>query len=499
MPSSNNSAGPRVAISARIFTLQDQHGFALCSGDYNPVHLDPVLARRELSGAVVVHGMHLLLWMLDSYGAVLARRGSQHIRPVQLQCSFRTPVYLDLPVEIQVVSEEESRAKLVAVQDGQVAVKCSVAWDASTAADCPAPVMPRPKPWNRQAIDVPFDELSGKQGATPIEIDADEISRHFSHLAQLSGWAWVGDLLAITRIVGMESPGLHSMLSAIDLASEGEATPSSLSYRVEETDPRMGLVTMRVTGSTLAGSVVAFYRPGPVLQAGYDQVIKRVRPGEFSNQRALVVGGSRGIGEATAKLIAAGGGEVWLTYHTGKDDAQAVCKEIVRGGGHCRFTCYRTGRAEADLDFLEQAGFVPTQVYYFATPRVAKVRRALFNQNLFMAYSEIYVAGFAEMHAACAKRWKPPMAFFYPSSVVVQDNPLDLLEYSRAKVSGEALCASLNITHPRYRIRVDRLPVMATELSRGLIETLVPNAVDVMLPILRAMPSDHVPTHEETR
>ena len=44
-------------------------------------------------------------------------------------------------------------------------------------------------------------------------------------------------------------------------------------------------------------------------------------PGEFANVRALVIGGSRGLGEITAKIIAAGGGDVWITYRRGKEDA----------------------------------------------------------------------------------------------------------------------------------------------------------------------------------
>lgn len=77
-------------------------------------------------------------------------------------------------------------------------------------------------------------------------------------------------------------------------------------------------------------------------------------PGRFERRRALVTGGSRGIGAAIARRLGAEGATVAIVYRTRSHDAQEIASEIVDKGG-IAFTIQADLSKTSDIDAMWKA------------------------------------------------------------------------------------------------------------------------------------------------
>ena len=239
------------------------------------------------------------------------------------------------------------------------------------------------------------------------------------------------------------------------------------------------MLTVAVDGAGLSGRVQAFLRPEPVRQLSARDVAELVAGDAYAGHHALIVGGSRGLGELAAKLVAGGGGSVTITYALGEADAAAVVAEIQEAGGSAAMLRY-DARSPAGPQLGGLAGV--THVYYFATPRIAAGRPELFDAATFDEYARIYVKGFHDL----VTELKGEVAFraFFPSTVFVDDPPEEFAEYVAAKAAGEALCAYLTKHAPGITALTGRLPRMPTDQTASLVRVETTPAIAVMRPLV---------------
>jgi hypothetical protein len=292
----------------------------------------------------------------------------------------------------------------------------------------------------------------------------------------------------VSALVGMVCPGLHSVMAGVDLdlslAPDGD---ESLSFRTTSVDERFKLVRMDVSGAGVMGKVEAFIRPEPVSGSDLKAVFERVDPHQFAGRRALVVGGSRGLGATTAKLLAAGGADVKLTYASGSAEAAALC-DLINDAGRGECEAIRLDVTEEIAPALDKLPWRPTHVYYFATPRIFLQKSPAFSREHFERFITFYVEAFDAFCTDFAKA-PQPVSIFYPSSVAVAERPLGLTEYTMAKAAGELLCADLAKMHPQLHIAVHRLPRVLTDQTATIQHVESADAAEIMLPLLLAEPS----------
>jgi NAD(P)-dependent dehydrogenase (short-subunit alcohol dehydrogenase family) len=197
----------------------------------------------------------------------------------------------------------------------------------------------------------------------------------------------------------------------------------------------------------------------------------------------LIIGGSRGLGEVAAKLLCAGGAKVKLTYYQGKEDAWRVVDEISSTGGIADFSHFDVLNPRGDLLETSLNGWCPTHLYYFATPFIAPGMEGGFSPNLFERFCDYYVTGF--INTVNQLRSLGLKHVFYPSTVFIDELPINMSEYVAAKAAGEMVCNFLEKNHREMVVYRLRFPRMATDQTVSLVRVNKLDLVPIMIKALR--------------
>jgi acyl dehydratase/NAD(P)-dependent dehydrogenase (short-subunit alcohol dehydrogenase family) len=458
----------------RTFSIGDQERFANVTGDRNPMHVDPLAARRTLAGEPVVHGVHVLMWALDALADMQALPVPSRVHvsflrflPVGERAISRvvrhTSDYLDLEVSASGVIRCTIRLTFGATSASTISI----------AKDAPLFVSPEP-------LDLPVTAMAGLVGRVPPAVPAPALAAMFPAAARWLSAERLASLGACTRLVGMTCPGLNSLFSGLTVTL-GQPEPGydgTIGFAVGAV--RHGLVKIDIAGGGIAGQLAAVIRAAPRRQPSMAELVARVPQRAFAGQRVVVAGGSRGLGEIVAKLLAAGGADVVVTWSTGEADAAAVADNINSAGGRCDTLRYRI-ETPRDLDLL--SGEAPTHGYYFAAPMIARPSSQVFNGDRLTNLQRFFVEGFWRFALAMRER-RAGVRLFYPSTVYVEDRPRGLVEYAMAKAAGEILCAEMNAQLAPLTAMSARLPRMPTDQTAGVLETEMVDPVATLLPLV---------------
>ncbi|MDC0946724.1 MaoC family dehydratase, partial [Nitrospinaceae bacterium] len=240
------------------FSLEDQIDFAKLSGDYNPVHVDSVIARRTRFGHPVVHGLHALLWALE----ILVASKSDFLKLVSLRAYFNHSIGLGEIVQLIIKSEGETCAEIQLLsRNKQVAriVVSYVPWENEEYLN-----FSDSNPGSRDCLDRNPEQLANAAGKLDLCLSRNETTQRFPSLMRVFPSSQLAELMAITRLIGMECPGLNSIFSDLNLnfSNPCDGVPY-LNYKVLSCDQRIGLLTQNVEAPGMTGILRAFIRPSP--------------------------------------------------------------------------------------------------------------------------------------------------------------------------------------------------------------------------------------------
>jgi acyl dehydratase/NADP-dependent 3-hydroxy acid dehydrogenase YdfG len=467
--------------------MADQLSFAALSGDYNPMHVDALAARRTQAGAPVVHGMHAVLWALD------ALAGAELIGPrlCEIRAQFRKFAYLDVACDLVVThaDAEAPRAELcsnglvlttIQMRNGQRQVSAEAGG---------AELVPEMAPAGNVRHTPALEDVAGLRGWIAASGTAEDFEAAFPRLARVVGARRISALAALSRLVGMVCPGLHSIFAAFTVALvESNSQRPGVGFDVNKINQKFRLIGMDVHGGGVSGTVTAFMRWPPIEAPSMEAVAAAVAADAFAGVVALVVGGSRGLGAVTAKAIAAGGGKVVITYARGRDEAAKLAAEInaACGPGVCTALVYKSSSDAASQ--LSAVSDDVNQLYYFATPPIFARTSDEFSQEKLREFRLVYVDAFQDVCQFVRMRSRATtLTAFYPSSVAVEDVPPELAEYAKAKAEGEKLCAAMTQQIGGLKVVVGRLPRVLTDQTATIAQVENADPLTTILPFIHKL------------
>lgn len=476
-----NATGSSV-LATRSFTLADQQAFAALSGDHNPIHLYELEARRTQAGAIVVHGVHGLLWALEQTARERPLAGLRKI-----DARFNRYIHLGQQAELRLTAKE-GELRLTVLTDRDPATGVKLDWT-ETQPTKAFPAIPdvTPVPFG-ETPDVPSFEEMASLGGRCVQPDAERLAvAQFPALCAALGPSGVAAIAGASGVVGMKCPGLHSLFTQLTLRRAGSGPEAAgVGWRTTRTDPRARWVAVAVAGGGWEGEAICLARPAPVSNPSVAEIWPRVERSEFAGRTALIVGGSRGLGAVTAKLLAAGGARLRLTYARGREDAEAVAQDIrgACGSEACSIhACDVTGDVAGQLADVS-AGI--SHLYYFATPRIARAKSRVYDRATLDEFLAVYVDGFSAVWDAVAA--SRPLAALYPSTVFLDERPKGMTEYVMAKAAAEMLCADLSRRQPDVFLSAPRIPRVLTDQTATSPPVPAEDPLEIMLPLLRSQP-----------
>ncbi|SFK83794.1 short chain dehydrogenase [Nitrosomonas aestuarii] len=462
--------------------------FAQASGDFNPLHVDSILARRYQFGSTVIHGVCGVFKALD----LLCEHLGCPVSIASIKVQFTRPILPNDNVEVVMHQSAAHALKLRLLVHGKRAQDIDLIWmgDSDKKSEMPKYTS---IPVNRpQPVDLQFEDATALESQFNLVWDPDSIQSLFPHVKKYLPDNQSAVLLGLTNIVGMQCPGLHSVFAGFNVhfVQNESSSDAKMHFKVIRSDSRFSMVTIGISHNKASGEITALFRPKPISQEKYTEFQALVSKDQFAGQIALIIGGSRGIGEVVAKLIAAGGGHSVITYHQGKDDAARIVNEIRSHGGKCDTISYNVlSSAESDITSCFPGKRI-THIYYFASPLIEKGDHLIWDDAIFQKFCSYYINGFVnliEKFLSDVAYSKNILTVFTPSTIFLEQPQKGFNEYIASKAAVEALVRQLAAKYSGWVFCAPRLPRMLTDQTSGLGTDSTQNTAEVMLDALNLM------------
>ncbi|KWZ39932.1 HAD family hydrolase [Burkholderia savannae] len=315
-----------------LFEPADVEAFARLSRDRNPLHVDPDYGRRSSFGTCIVHGA------IGALAALERVAPAAPVRVTRLSASFRGPMFVGRRYGCRIDSQDDN-GHTVTLCDGALALmQLAVSW---APADVLADAVETVEAVDAAEVDDHADDALAAGVERIGEYQPTGLGARYPRALRAFGAAVLDTIALCSFLTGMKLPGRRALFSALSLTFERRDAAGALAYRhaVTSFNRDFGLLDTRLevrdAHAALAhGELRSFVRKSlidhPV--AHYLAARSDVGATRLAGKVAFVTGGSRGLGAALVRSLAALGCRVYLNYLGSTAQASAVVGDLEAHG-----------------------------------------------------------------------------------------------------------------------------------------------------------------------
>jgi hypothetical protein len=465
---------------SKTFDLDDQNWFAQISGDYNPIHINEIEARKLHSGGILVHGIHTVTWALDCF----FKKKPQN-KLSSLKTKFFKPIYLNQKLFI-VFENVNNKKDIIKVYDKELLV--SVILESSDLSFGDKIVD------SKYHFDFPKEfKYNDESNVIPISLSKKMILDKYPFISNSVGLEIVSNIVGLSRLVGMECPGLNSLFVGfnINFNHKNVVNTNKIFWSINKYYSNQAPINISVKSSIMEGIVQAYIRPSPIIQLPFLEISKFTKNTiNLNNTFSIIIGGSRGLGEVTSKIIASYGGNVIITYNNGKNEAIKICNDInTNTSSDLAVPLHLNIENPKNLfDYVTTNKIQINSIYYFATPKIKGIKSIELDEYLLNLYNLFYTVYFSRLLRLLNKNiLNNEIKIFYPSTIFIDQKNENLMEYVLSKKNAEAYIESINYKLKNIDIVVDRLDMLNTDQNNSVFSVETKDPLIVMNDIVLRM------------
>ena len=449
-------------ITERLkFSIKKQLDFLKISGDLNEIHVP----NKKIA---VAHGINLLLRTMETLSKKKRINFSSSclidinfIKPIIVPSNLKLVSSIkDKSIECSIFSSNILTARLSFFSSGNILENFEKEIKF------------------KKRINIPLSnnifKKKNKYQTDLFEVNKKLIKKEYPTLLGLIGEARVSSIINLSYFVGMIYPGQNSLLSSVQIVTNN-SRKKKIVFNLNKFDERINFSNILVSAPGLNAKLNTFSKNKKITQPDLKKIKFNYKNkiANHSLQNALIIGGSRGLGELTAKILSIGMGNLTLTYNKNFIKAQNIKKELHRKNSKCNIIKIDVTN-DKELKKITNLKNI-NSIYYFPTPSLVNLKKRTFDQNMLKNFINYFYRIPKKIISMLEKR-KKKIIFFYPSSVYLNNKKEHnhLKEYLFAKTKGEKICKD-NLKYVKFFST--RLPPILTDQNNHFVPIKTSNGV----------------------